>query len=325
MARNCPLNFINIIECWFDKQFTCVKWCNSLSRLVSLPNGLRQGSILSPILFSVYTNDLLETLHNSNLGCHIKYMSFNAFMYADDLLLLSLSLSDLQKMLDLCSVELKHLDMCINVKKSCSIRIGKHFDASIENVFISGIPVPWSNKIRYLGIFFLAGKNLKCDFHETKAKYFGSLNSLLGKIGTKSLTVALSLTAAKCFPILLYGLETVKLYKSQLSNLSYVYNAIFSKLFSTFDQKVIEQCQFYMGILPLQYRIDLMRLNFLDALKNQALYASPANTLFITLENDEYEILCVKYNIPFNANAAARTKLFWTFFTEKLNISMNQT
>ena len=41
MARNCPLNFINIIECWFDKQFTCVKWCNSLSRCVSLPNGLR--------------------------------------------------------------------------------------------------------------------------------------------------------------------------------------------------------------------------------------------------------------------------------------------
>jgi hypothetical protein len=177
----------------------------------------------------VFTHDLLEKLHNSNLGCHIKYLSFNALMYADDLLLLSLSLSHLQKMLQICSAELKLLDMSVNVKKSCCIRIGKGFDTKVENLTIGDSTIPWGNQLLYLGIYFVAGKQLKCNFHERKAKYFGSLNSLLGKIGTNSpLSVALSLVSTKCFSILTYGLETTKLLKAQLSNLCYVYNAVFS-------------------------------------------------------------------------------------------------
>ena len=118
-------------------------------------------------------------------------------------------------------------------------------------------------------------------------------------------------------------LETVKLHKSQLSNLSYVYNAIFSKLFSTFDQKVIEQCQYYTGFLPLQYRVDLMRLNFLHKLKIQTLGASPANALLRILGNDDYDLLCVKYSIPSNACDATKTKLFWKFFTAKLDTALD--
>jgi len=45
-------------------------------------------------------------------------------MYADDLLLLSISVTHLQKMLDICVKELASLDMKINVKKSNWLRIG---------------------------------------------------------------------------------------------------------------------------------------------------------------------------------------------------------
>ena len=129
MDRNCPFKFIKILECWFNKSYTSVKWGNSYSRLVSLSNGIRQGSILSPFLFSVYTNDMLVKLQNSKLGCHINFINFNAFMYADDVLLLSLSLADLQQMLRICLEELQILDMRVNVKKSCIIRIGKSYNS----------------------------------------------------------------------------------------------------------------------------------------------------------------------------------------------------
>ena len=39
-------------------------------------------------------------------------------MYADDLLLLSASLCDLQSMINICCEELDKLDMTVNVKKS---------------------------------------------------------------------------------------------------------------------------------------------------------------------------------------------------------------
>jgi len=65
-------------------------------------SGVRQGGILSPVLFSVYLNDLLIKLKQCNFGCSIKCITFNVFMYADDLLLLAISMKDLQAMIDIC-------------------------------------------------------------------------------------------------------------------------------------------------------------------------------------------------------------------------------
>ena len=319
MDRNCPFKFIKILECWFNKSFTSIKWGNSHSRLISLSNGVRQGSILSPFLFSVYTNDILVKLQNSKLGCHINFINFNAFMYADDVLLLSLSLADLQQMLRICLEELQILDMRINVKKSCIIRIGKAYNSSVSDIVVGENPLPWGKSLSYLGVCFMAGKDIKYDFHETKSKYFGALNCLLGKIGTAAQeSLILSLTATKCYPILTYGLETLTLTKRQLSSLCYAYNAIFVKVFSTFDPKIIEQCQFYMGVLPLQFKYDLMRINFLFNLKNNV--ASPANIIFYLQGSEEFINLCTKYDISYNSCPASRFRAIWQHYATNIRI-----
>jgi hypothetical protein len=163
----------------------------------------------------------------------------------------------------------------------------------------------------------LTGNKMQYDFHVTKAKYFGALNGLLGKIGTSSaIHVALSLTAAKCFPILTYGLEAVKIKKSQLSNFCFVYNAIFVKLFSTFDKLIIEQCQYYTNVLPFQYRLDQMRINFLVSVSTSL--ESPANILFNLLGQHELQCLCDIYRIGIGSTQAYRTYKIWTAFRENV-------
>jgi len=53
-------------------------------------------------------------------------------------------------------------------------------------------------------------KKLTFDFHPSKAKIVGAVNSILGKIGFKtSLNVSLTLLFTKCVPILLYRLEAL--------------------------------------------------------------------------------------------------------------------
>ena len=80
-----------------------------MSAFVNLSCGTRQGGVISPKLFAVCVNDILVKLQESSLGCHIHYIGLNAFLYADDLLLLALTLADLQKMINICENELSWL------------------------------------------------------------------------------------------------------------------------------------------------------------------------------------------------------------------------
>ena len=56
-----------------------------LSISFALNNGVKQAGVLSPILFTLYINGLLEILKSSGLGCHIGRMFAGAFGYADDI------------------------------------------------------------------------------------------------------------------------------------------------------------------------------------------------------------------------------------------------
>ena len=55
-------------------------------------------------------------------------------LYADDILLISQSVVDLEKLLHLCKRELNWLDMAINLKKSCCLRTGPCFAATCANI-----------------------------------------------------------------------------------------------------------------------------------------------------------------------------------------------
>ena len=54
----------------YQGQYAWVKWGKEKSRIFKIQKGTRQGSVLSPTLFSVYMDDLLSCLRKSGVGCH---------------------------------------------------------------------------------------------------------------------------------------------------------------------------------------------------------------------------------------------------------------
>ena len=147
---------------------------------------IRQGGVISSALFLVFMDYVLVKLKKFGPGFHIHNLCFNAFMYADDLLLLSISLSDLQNMINICNAEFDCLDMSIDADKSLCIRVSKRFDVKVSNVTIDDNPISWCSDLKYLGVVFVARRLFNCDLHSTKLKYFRSLNGLLEKMGPSS-------------------------------------------------------------------------------------------------------------------------------------------
>jgi len=56
------------------------------------------------------------------------------FLYADDILLIALSATWLQMLLNACEFELSKLDMVVNIKKSMCLRFGPRFSVPCANI-----------------------------------------------------------------------------------------------------------------------------------------------------------------------------------------------
>ena len=94
--------------------------------------GVRQGRVLSYVLFAVYVNDTVERLNDSKLGCFIGDIYFGCITYADYLILFSSSVFIVQKMIFICETEAEYFDMKCNTSKSMVIRIGKYVKISVK-------------------------------------------------------------------------------------------------------------------------------------------------------------------------------------------------
>ena len=68
--RKLPAYLIHFFLSWYKEQRMRVRWGNSLSDSFPVSNGVRQGGVLSPILCTIYIDDLLGDLCKLGVGGH---------------------------------------------------------------------------------------------------------------------------------------------------------------------------------------------------------------------------------------------------------------
>ena len=100
--RGLPKYLIRVIQFWYSNQSMYVKWGSHQSSLFMCSNGIKQGGVLSPLLFNVYFDELSTRLGEINVGPVIGPSRINHFLYADDLALFAITPRGLQKLIDVC-------------------------------------------------------------------------------------------------------------------------------------------------------------------------------------------------------------------------------
>ena len=80
---------VRILMFWYGNHRMCVAWNGSYSNWFSVSNGVRQGGKLSPFLFNVYIDDLIDSVAKLKVGCMVNNIIYNIIAYADDIVLLA--------------------------------------------------------------------------------------------------------------------------------------------------------------------------------------------------------------------------------------------
>ena len=62
VSRGLPLPVVRLLRSWYSTQNLSVRWRNALSSPFTVSNGVRQGGVLSPVLFSIYLDELSLSL-----------------------------------------------------------------------------------------------------------------------------------------------------------------------------------------------------------------------------------------------------------------------
>jgi len=222
MDRLVPVCLLNVLEHWFNICITCVRWGSCYSNFFTLACGVRQGGVLSPHLFNVYIDEIVNSVAKSNASISFNFICMSIFLYADDILLISPSVSLLQKLVNIVENDLLQLDMSINPKKSVCFRVGQRFEVKCANILLSnGSTIPIA-QCRYLGVYFQAARYFKCVFDESKKSWFRSFNAIYGKVGRfASLEVVFQLLISKCLPVFTYGLNACPINSSDRKSLDF--------------------------------------------------------------------------------------------------------
>jgi len=144
MRRFIPATLLNVLGKWLGICYTYVSWNSAYSHIFKLTSGIRQGGVLFPYLFAAYIDDLINHVHDRQIGCIYNFVNACIVMYADDMLLLAPSVHSLQILVSACESMLGQLDFAINVRKSVCIRIGPRCHFSCSPILLSdGSELQW--------------------------------------------------------------------------------------------------------------------------------------------------------------------------------------
>ena len=204
------------IEKLYANSKMCVRVGRSLSRVVCLKRGLRQGCPLSPILFLIFINDIVKPVEKKRVWDP----SMEGLMFADDICVFSRTEGDLRELMDGITDWANRWEMKIGSEKCGVMKVG---GGGLEEIKekewrLEGKLIPCVSEYRYLGLVITEKLEMKRMVEERVERARKTLDSLRVFLDNHNIPVPLRLRAINSLllPACLYGSEIACLYGSEI-------------------------------------------------------------------------------------------------------------
>ena len=175
---------LRLIQSLYYDQAAVIRVRNETSHSVEIERGVRQGCVLSPDLFSVYSEVLINALEDLN-GVSVGGVNINNLRYADDTVLMAKSEEDLQKLVNRLDQISREFGMEINIKKTEVMTVSKRTVKPDCKIFLNGRQLKQVDFFKYLGCIIADDcrdlKELNSRIGQAKSAFMKLKNILINK------------------------------------------------------------------------------------------------------------------------------------------------
>ena len=289
MAKyGCPNKYIAIVRQFHDGMQARVQDNGEVSKPFPVTNGVKQGCVLAPTLFSLMFSAMLtEAFRNRNVGMDFRYRTdgrlFNLrrlkaktkvksdsileLLFADDCALNAGSEAQLQLSADKFSSACSNFGLTISTKKTEVLyqpAPGKSYTE--PNIFINGNKIITVSRFTYLGSTLSQKANIDDEVNSRISKAstaFGRLHDSVWNRRGISTQTKLKVYRAVVLPTLLYACETWIVYQRHARLLNHFHTKSLRKIINIKWQEKVPDTEILVKTgLPTIYTSDTSLMHF---------------------------------------------------------------
>lgn len=180
LLESLPVPLVKLIASYLSCRTFAVHIGSEKSNGYTVPAGVPQGSVLGPILFVLYVNDIPRQPH-TQLACFADDTASFCSESDTDLIIARLQLS-----MDLLQAYFTKWKLKLNDNKTEAIMFTKKRTSPSKTLTINGFSIPWLDKVKYLGVTFDTKLNWTAHLEILRMKGITALNALSPVLNRKT-------------------------------------------------------------------------------------------------------------------------------------------
>ena len=201
--------FFIAIKTIYENDNCCVKVGDKITSAFVATQGVKQGCILSPLLFNIFLSDLPKIFHGTECRpAMLNNERLSCLLWADDLVLLSESNEGIQEMISKLGKYSSMNNLEINVEKTKAMIFNKSGRLNMMTYKLDNQFIRTTNSYKYLGFIITPSGEILSGLKDLKVRALRAFYKLKWKMRhlfKQHLSMTLFLFEVLIKPILLYA------------------------------------------------------------------------------------------------------------------------
>ena len=283
-----------------DKTWTIIKKLNEgltaiaetkygHTRKIKMKDNIRQGGVLSVIMYAVLMDEIAKEIQGNNLGIETNDSTkIGCLLWMDDVVLISENPTELQEMLNIINEIGTKYRIKFGEEKSKIMKIGKKAQKCSTKFHLGEMTLEECSEYKYLGVMISQSRNLEKHLQDMKRKVEAAHNTIMAIAGSTDLknielkTIWTTLEAC-ITPIMTYGMEAYNPNKKEKATMKQTMDNLLKRIIMTPRSTPWEPVYMETGILDIESTLMYNKLMYRNRI-NQG-----KNNLLKTVTNAEDE------------------------------------